>query len=62
MYDCIVNNAQHLTEIEKWNEIDVDQCLSDIYNMMNTAGNKLPRPKFKNNKISYWSRELNELF
>ena len=62
MYDYIMKNAQHLGEIQRWAEIDVDQCLSDIYKMMNTAGNKSPRPKFKNNKKSYWSRELNVLF
>ena len=62
MYDYIMKNAQHLGEIQKWTEIDIDQCLGDIYNMMNNAGNKLPRPKFKNNKKSYWSRELNVLF
>ena len=62
MYDYIMKNAQHLGEIQKWTEIDIDQCLGDIYNMMNNAGNKLHRPKFKNKKKSYWSRESNVLF
>ena len=34
----------------------LDDCTPNTkHKMMNTAGNKLPRPKFKNNKKSYWS-------